>query len=173
MPGLQRSKTPATCGVRHALHWLTVGARSLVIGLCLLLFLQWPLREWIQAYSRQANDIGQILFALYAAVGITAASLRKSHLAIAHRRKSLAPGNARWRNGWLLLCVGPWALFITWTAVPQMLASIAQLESFSEGNTPGYFVLRMAVVLLAVLVLAEALCSAIAPAQQPQQSEDA
>jgi hypothetical protein len=37
-------------------------ASLLVIPLALLLFIQWPLREWVQAYSRQANDMGQILF---------------------------------------------------------------------------------------------------------------
>jgi hypothetical protein len=43
-----------------------------------------------------------------------------------------------------------------------MLVSISQLESFSEGNTPGYFILRIALVLLAVLVLVEALHRAFA-----------
>jgi hypothetical protein len=37
-----------------------------------------------------------------------------------------------------------------------MLASVAQWESFSEGLTPGYFVLRIALVMLPVLVLAQA-----------------
>lgn len=46
-----------------------------------------------------------------------------------------------------------------WTAAPQMLASIASLEKFSEGLTPGYFILRIALVLLAVLVLIEAIAA--------------
>jgi hypothetical protein len=33
--------------------------RWLSIPLVLLLFMQWPLREWLHAYSREANDIAQ------------------------------------------------------------------------------------------------------------------
>jgi hypothetical protein len=143
-------------------RWLTDGASVLVIGLCLLLFVQWPLRDWIQAYSRQANDVGQILFALYASVAITAASLTKSHLAITKHDIQAAKVSLTWRSWALLLCVGPWALFLIWIAVPQMLVSVAQLESFSEGNTPGYFILRIALVLLGGLVLVEAVHSTFA-----------
>jgi hypothetical protein len=149
------------------MQWLTVGSSVLVIGLCLLLFVQWPLRDWIQAYSRQANDVGQILFALYASVAITAASLSKNHLATANHQNHTVKVSVPWRSWALLLCVGPWALFLIWTAVPQMLVSVAQLESFSEGNTPGYFILRIALVLLGGLVLIEAVHSAVARPQQP------
>ena len=43
-------------------------AQWLALPLVLLLFLQWPLRDVVHAYSRQANDLGQIVFALYVAV---------------------------------------------------------------------------------------------------------
>jgi TRAP-type C4-dicarboxylate transport system permease small subunit len=133
-------------------------ASVLVLPLALLLFAQWPLRDLVQAWSRQANDAAQILFALYAAVGITAASVSKSHLALAKRAQAATKFIAPWRAWALLLCVGPWAL---WTAMPQMLASVAGLESFSEGLTPGYFILRIALVLLALLVLVEAVGHAL------------
>jgi hypothetical protein len=149
------------------MQWLTISTSVLVIALSLLLFVQWPLRDWIQAYSRQANDVGQILFALYTSVAITEASLTKHHLAIASHHNNADKVNAPWRSWALLLCVGPWALFLIWTAVPQMLVSVAQLESFSEGNTPGYFILRIALVLLGVLVLVEAVHSIFARLQQP------
>jgi hypothetical protein len=55
-----------------------------------------------------------------------------------------------------MACVAPWAVFLLWTSFPQMVASVTQLESFSEGLTPGYFVLRMALVMLPALVLAQA-----------------
>lgn len=153
--------------VSNLLRWLTLAASILVIGLSLLLFVQWPLRDWLQAYSRQANDVGQILFALYACFAITAASQTKTHLAMTkHGGPATQPG-VPWHNWTLLLCLAPWALFLMWTAAPQMLASIAQLESFSEGNTPGYFFLRIALVLLPVFVLLEALHSVFAnPGQQ-------
>ena len=39
----------------------------LALPVVLLLFLQWPLRDLVRAYSREANDLGQWLFALYVA----------------------------------------------------------------------------------------------------------
>lgn len=149
------------------LRWLTEGASVLVVGLCLLLFVQWPLRDWFQAYSRQANDVGQILFSIYASVALTAASLTKNHLAITKHDIHVNKVSVTWRSWALLLCVGPWALFLIWTAVPQMLVSVAQLEAFSEGNTPGYFILRIALVLLGGLVLFEAVHRAFASPLRP------
>lgn len=131
-------------------------AGILVIPLALLLFAQWPLRDWLQLYSRQANDAAQILFGLYAAVAITAATISGSHLALASHKDPATDANLTWRVCARLACVGPWAVFLLWISVPQMLESVAQLESFSEGLTPGYFVLRIALVLLPVLVLAQA-----------------
>ncbi len=135
---------------------LVTAASFLVLPLALLLFAQWPLRDWVQAHSLLANDVAQILFALYAAVAVTAASRAKSHLALLH-----APARSSWRTWALLLCVAPWALFLLWTATPQMLESIRVREIFSEGLTPGYFLLRVALVLLALLVLLDAATNAI------------
>jgi len=155
---------------RRWLDWLLAGASVLVLFLCLLLFVQWPLREWIQLFSRQANDIGQILFSLYAAVAITSASIAGSHLAIARNHGSATSGKGDWSKWAVLLCVGPWSIFLIWTAVPQMLVSVAQLESFSEGNTPGYFILRIALVLLGVLVLVEAV-NRVFPRTPPPEAD--
>ena len=61
---------------------VTVAAASiLVLPLSALLFLQWPLRDLWHAYSREANDLAQILFALYVGVAITAATRARTHLA--------------------------------------------------------------------------------------------
>lgn len=131
-------------------------ASVLVLPLALLLVAQWPLRDWLQAFSRQANDVAQILFGVYGAVAITAASASKTHLALAKPAQTATKTIAPWRAWALLACVAPWALFLLWAAVPQMLASIAAREIFSEGLTPGYFMLRIALVLLALLVLVHA-----------------
>ena len=60
---------------------VTASALVLVLPLSLLLFLQWPLRDLVQAYSREANDLAQWLFALYVSVAITYATRQRSHLA--------------------------------------------------------------------------------------------
>jgi TRAP-type C4-dicarboxylate transport system permease small subunit len=69
-------------------------AAVLVIPLSLLLFAQWPLRDVVHAYSREANDLAQMLFAIYVSIAITYATRTRSHLAadaLAHRFASLAP----------------------------------------------------------------------------------
>jgi TRAP-type C4-dicarboxylate transport system permease small subunit len=133
-------------------------AMWLALPLALLLFLQWPLREWIQAGSREANDGAQCLFALFIAVAVTAATRDGAHLAsdaFAHR---LAPAmRRRILHGALLLGVLPWAVYLAATAGPQAWTSLRQLEGFPETYNPGYFIIRVAVVLLAVLVTAQAL----------------
>jgi len=65
-------------GLLHRLDRLIAGviaaAQWLALPLILLLFLQWPLRDLVQCCSRQANDLGQIIFALLVAVSVTAAT---------------------------------------------------------------------------------------------------
>jgi hypothetical protein len=61
----------------RALDW---GA-WLVLPVVTLLFLQWPLRDLVHGYSREANDLGQWLFALYVAMAVTVATRAHTHLA--------------------------------------------------------------------------------------------
>jgi TRAP-type mannitol/chloroaromatic compound transport system permease small subunit len=130
----------------------------LVLPVGLLLFLQWPLREVIQSYSREANDLAQCLFALYVSIAITFATRRHAHLATdvvaqgytENTRRTLA------RVGALLVLV-PWALFILYAAWPMTAQSVRQLEAFPETFNPGYFVLKIALLLAALLVLLQAL----------------
>src|SRR5262249_28760821 len=55
------------------------GGRWLLLPVVLLLFLQWPLRDLVRAWSRDANDLGPWLFALYVAMGFTAATRADTH----------------------------------------------------------------------------------------------
>jgi TRAP-type C4-dicarboxylate transport system permease small subunit len=128
---------------------------ALVLPLALLLFAQWPLREWVQAYSREANDAAQILFALYAAVAVTVASRRNAHLSTAALATGTQAG-ARWRCWAILACVGPWAAFMLWAAVPQMLDSVQKLERFPETLNPGYFIIKLSMGVLLLLALLQA-----------------
>lgn len=139
------------------LHRLTQAGLVLVLPLSLLLFLQWPLREWLQRWSREANDLAQILFALYVAVAVTYATRRRAHLAadaLAHRY----PLRVRlWlERAAALLIALPWGLFLLYAGWPSLLQSLKQLEAFPETYNPGYFLLRLAVALLAALVAGQA-----------------
>ncbi len=134
-------------------------ASLLVIPLALLLFVQWPLREWVQAYSRQANDLGQILFAVYVAVAITAASVGRSHLAAGASGASSHSRPAKrslWRAWALLVCLGPWAVFMLWATLPMLRESVLGLERFAETLTPGFFVVKLALAFMLLLVLLDA-----------------
>jgi TRAP-type C4-dicarboxylate transport system permease small subunit len=139
-------------------------ALYLVLPLSALLFLQWPLRELLQAYSRQANDLAQILFALYVAVAVTEATRRGAHLAadaLAHRWSALW----RWRLNRIacLVVLVPWALLVLYHGSVPAWQSLLQLERFQETLDPGYFVIRLAVLLLALLVLVQAIRDAVTP----------
>ncbi len=138
------------------MRFLLLGASLLVIPLALLLFLQWPLREWVQAYSREANDLGQVLFALYVAVAVLAASRGGVHLSAGH-----SSSRAQWRIWGVLLCVGPWAAFMLWAASGTIAQSVRDLERFAETLNPGYFAIKLALGLLLVLVLVQALGAAL------------
>lgn len=137
-------------------------ARWLVLPVVLLLFLQWPLRETLGPVSRQANDLGQILFALLVAVALTAATRAQAHIAVdalsrhysARTRRTLS----RIMSATMLV---PWAAFLTWTAAPMAWQSLKQLERFADTANAGYFVIRAAVLLLGLLALVAGLADVL------------
>ena len=142
------------------------------IPLTLLLFAQWPLRDLVQAYSRPVNDLGQIVFALYAAFAITAASVAGAHLSAhssahlaVHTGKPITTHYARARTLWLAVCVLPWGAWMLWASAPMLWQSLSQLEKFPETLTPGFFFIKVAAVLAVGLIVIHALRLALgAPA---------
>ena len=143
-------------------------AKWLVIPVVFLLFLQWPLRDVFQAYSREANDLGQWIFALFMAAAVTAATRQRIHLAadtFAQRypsswRKSIARAGA-------LLGLAPWAVFVLYASRQIVWMSVKQLESFPDTYNPGYFLVKLALWLLAALLLAQAIVDAVRPRSEP------
>ena len=148
--------------------WLTlldrvVGAVSasglaLVLPVSLLLFLQWPLRDLVRAYSREANDLAQWLFALYVSVAITYGTRMRAHLAADALARRYAPATRErlYRLASLLVLV-PWSVFILYAVAPMVRQSLSELERFPETYNPGYFIVKTAVGLLALLVLLQAI----------------
>jgi len=138
---------------------LAVGAGTLlVLPVSLLLFLQWPLRDLLHAYSREANDLAQLLFALYVSFAITYTTRQRAHLAadvIAHRYRA---ATRAWlaRAGALAVLI-PWATFMLYASWPIVAQSVRQLEEFPETYNPGYFLIKLALFALALLVLLQAL----------------
>ena len=151
-------------GVDRALGRLIEAARWLVLPVVVLLFLQWPLRDVVHWGSREANDLGQWIFALYVSLAVTFATRERAHLAvhaIAYGYPATLRGAiARWGT---FLCVAPWALFMIWAVAPTAWQSLRGLERFSETDNPGYFLIKLAALLLALLALAQVLIDLARP----------
>jgi TRAP-type C4-dicarboxylate transport system permease small subunit len=138
------------------------GAGWLVLPLALLLFAQWPLREWVQSGSREANDLAQVIFALYVAVAVTAATRANAHLAADMVARAYSPRTRSMLSRTAsLLVVIPAAAFVMWSAAPATWQSVLQLERFPETLNAGYFLVRCAAFALAALLLAQAVIDAV------------
>ncbi len=122
-----------------------------------LLFLQWPLREIVKFGSREANDLGQWLFALLVAASVVAATRADAHLASDAFARRYAP-LTRLSLGALgiWLAVVPWAAFVLWSGWSPIMASILGGERFPDTGNFGYFILKAALILQVGLMLAQA-----------------
>jgi TRAP-type mannitol/chloroaromatic compound transport system permease small subunit len=133
-------------------------AQWLLLPLSASLFLQWPLREIVQRYSREANDLGQVLFAVYVSAALTAAMRAHTHLStgvLADRYSQSTRG--RLADAGYLLAAIPWSLFVLWTHFDTAWRSLVTGEAFPETFNPGYFVIKAAAWLMALLLLLQSL----------------
>jgi TRAP-type mannitol/chloroaromatic compound transport system permease small subunit len=154
-------------GMRAWLDRVTDAMSWLVLPLALLLFAQWPLRDLVGAFSRQANDLAQCLFALYVALALRQASRVHAHLAADALASHLPP---RWRERLArlghALAVLPFALFVLASGAPLVWYSLRGLEAFPDTFNPGYFVIKCAAWLLALAMAMQALCDLMLPAPE-------
>lgn len=133
------------------------GAQWLALPLVVLLFLQWPLRDIIRGYSREANDLAQVIFALFVAASVTAATRAGTHLA-ADTLAQRYPARARHWIARIGAAVGwaPWALFVLIGGRNIVIESVKALEAFPDTYNPGYFLIKLALWAMALLILAQA-----------------
>jgi len=144
--------------------FILAAAKWLALPIVLALFLQWPLRDIVGQYSRETNDLGQWIFALYVSVAVTAATRAKTHLAADTIARHYSP---RWR-AWLarigiLFGLIPWAVFVLVTSRNIVLSSVRLLEQFPDTYHPGYYLIKVALWLLALLVLLEGMIELFLP----------
>jgi TRAP-type mannitol/chloroaromatic compound transport system permease small subunit len=146
------------------LEVVLTAAKWLALPIVLLLFLQWPLRSIVGLYSREANDLGQWLFAIYVAVSITAATRAKTHLAADTMSRNYSDATRQWlaRCGALLGLI-PWSIIVLVTSWAIVHRSTLMFERFSDTGNPGYFIIKLALLLLALLVLTEGLIEVFRP----------
>ena len=137
---------------------LVASAQWLALPLVALLFLQWPLRDIVRCCSREANDFAQVIFALFVAASVTAATRAGTHLAADTLAKRY-PARARFwikRIG-IVAGVLPWAVFVLVAVRGFVVPSVLGLEAFGDTGNPGYFLIKVAVALMALLMIAQAI----------------
>jgi TRAP-type mannitol/chloroaromatic compound transport system permease small subunit len=148
----------------RAVGAVVAAAQWLVLPVSLLLFLQWPLRDLLHAWSREANDLAQWLFALYVSVALTYATRERAHLAAGALAERYSPAlRHRIGRAGAALCLLPWSLFLLVAAAPTVWRSIRGLEQFPETYNPGYFIVKASVCLLALLMLVQVLLDLLRP----------
>lgn len=145
-------------GLDRLIGQVIAATKWLALPLILLLFLQWPLRDLFRGFSREANDLGQVAFALFVAASVTAATRARTHLAadLLARRYSAA---TRRRLNKLGSAVGllPWALFILIAGRTTVASSLRDLEAFQDSGNPGYFLVKLALWFMALLLIGQSL----------------
>lgn len=146
----------------QAISVATSTGQWLVLPVSFLLFAQWPMRDLAYAYATQANDLAQWMFALYVSLAFTLATRERTHLASDFLAQCYSPRTRSQitRIGGFL-CVAPWSLFILVVSTPAVWQSILELEKFPETYDPGYFIIKVATWLLALLALAQAVLSVL------------
>ena len=105
-----------------------------------------------------------MIFALYVAASVTAATRAHTHLAAdaVARRYGLRIRAALVRCGAALGLV-PWALLVLVAGKNLVWSSLLALEGFPDTYNPGYFVIKAALWVLAGLVLAQAVLDIARP----------
>ena len=151
-------------GLDRLIGQIVAAAKWLALPLIVLLFLQWPLRELLGSYSREANDLGQVAFALFVAVSVTAATRAGTHLAadLLARRYS-ARTRRRLDQAGSAIGLLPWALFVLIAGKTTVLSSLRDLESFQDSGNPGYFLVKVALWVMAALILGQSLVDIFRP----------
>ena len=138
--------------------------RWLALPVAALLFLQWPLRELVKAYSREANDLGQWLFAIFVAASVVAATRAHAHLAsdaLAQRFSSAS--RIRFAKAAIVLALLPWSAFVLWSGWPAIVRSVVGIERFPDTGNPAYFILKSALLLLLALIVLQAVIDLARP----------
>jgi TRAP-type mannitol/chloroaromatic compound transport system permease small subunit len=151
-------------GLDRLIGHIVAATQWLALPLVVLLFLQWPLRDVFRTFSREANDLGQVIFAFFVAVSVTAATRARTHLA-ADLLASLYPPRVRRRLNQLGSALGllPWALFVLIASKSTVISSLHDREAFQDSGNPGYFLIKLALWVMAILILGQSLLDILRP----------
>jgi len=148
---------------------VVAAAKWLALPLIVLLFLQWPLRDIVRSFSREANDLGQIAFAMFVAVSVTAATRSGTHLSVDLLAKRYSLRTRQWLNrAGSTLGLLPWALFVLIASKSTVVSSLRALESFQDSGNPGYFLVKIALWAMAITILAQCIYDIFRPFKEDE-----
>ena len=156
-------------GLDRLISHIVAATQWLALPLVVLLFLQWPLRDVFRTFSREANDLGQVIFAFFVAVSVTAATRARTHLA-ADLLASRYSVRVRRHLNRLGSAIGllPWALFVLIASKSTVISSLHDREAFQDSGNPGYFLVKLALWVMAILIIGQSLLDLL----QPQAADD-
>ena len=151
-------------GLDRVIGQIVAATQWLALPLVVLLFLQWPLRDVVRIFSREANDLGQVIFAFFVAVSVTAATRARTHLA-ADLLAQRYPLRIRRRLNLLGSALGllPWAVFVLVASKSTVISSLHDREAFQDSGNPGYFLIKLALWVMAILILCQSLVDILRP----------
>ena len=123
----------------------------------------WPeIEPYLHAYVRQ-RFVGH--FAMDpAAASIAAATRAKTHLAADTISRNYSDNTRQWlaRAGALFGLI-PWSIIVLMTSWNIVRDSTLLQEHFPDTGNPGYFIIKLALLLLALLVLIEGMIELVRP----------
>ncbi len=141
----------------------TIGgwAAWLVLVVVLLLFLQLPLRELVGVGYITANDVGQLVHAAVFMIGVPYCLRWNQHVRMDLLYRRMNPRRQALVDliGCLFLLM-PWTVITAVYSVPMVLRSLAVRERFPETFTPGYFLLRLLLLVFTALLALQAVAIA-------------
>jgi len=160
-------------GLDRVIGQIVAATQWLALPLVVLLFLQWPLRDVVRIFSREANDLGQVIFAFFVAVSVTAATRARTHLAADLLASRYQP-RVRRRLNQLGSALGllPWAVFVLVASKSTVISSLHDREAFQDSGNPGYFLIKLALWVMAILILCQSLVDILRPEILSSQAAD-
>jgi TRAP-type mannitol/chloroaromatic compound transport system permease small subunit len=111
-----------------------------------------------------------VTFAFFVAVSVTAATRAKTHLA-ADLLARRYPPRVRRRLNRLGNAFGllPWAIFVLIASKSTVTSGLHDLEAFQDSGNPGYFLVKLALWAMAILIIGQSLLDLL----RPQSADDA
>ena len=151
-------------GLDRLIGYAVAAAKWLALPLITLLFLQWPLRDLFRGYSREANDLGQVAFAFFVALSVTAATRAGTHPAADVLARQYSARTRR-RLNQIGAAAGrlPWALFVLIAGKGAVISSIRDLEAFQDSGNGGCFLIKIALWVMAAAILGQSLVDIFRP----------